>query len=99
NTLVSAGTLSFASSASSIGALTVADGASLSVKQAAASTTLLTTTAMTLGTSGTSTLSLDFNNLNPTVAPISTGALTANGSVAVNFFNSGGLTTGAYPLI
>jgi autotransporter-associated beta strand protein len=93
------GSLSFATAASSIGTVTLADNTSLGVKTAAAGTTPLTTTALTLGSSGTSTLNFDFNNLNPTVTQISTGALTANGTIAVNFANPNTLASGTYPLI
>lgn len=98
-TSVSNGTLALGTSQSSIGSLGVADGAGLSVKAAAAGTSLLTSTSLTLGSSGTITLGFDFNNLNTTAAQIVTGAFTANGTINVSFSNGALLASGTHTLI
>lgn len=96
---VSEGTLAFATSQSLIGALNIADSAGLSVKAASSSSTLLTTTSLTLGSTGTTSLTFDFNHLNTTAAQISTGAFTANGNINFVFSNGGVLASGSHPLI
>lgn len=98
-TAVNAGTIAYSTTASSIGSLTVADSAGLSVKTAAAGTTPLTTSSLTLGTAGATNLTFDFNNLNPTSAQISTGALSLNGTISVGLSGTAGLTTNTYKLI
>ena len=100
-TLVNAGTLAFTTAAKTLGssAFTVADNAGLSVKAPAAATTILPTASLTLGSSGTTTLTFDLNSLTPTVTQISTGALDVNSAVAVNLVNAGALGTGTYKLI
>ncbi len=77
-------------------AFTVADGASLGVKAAAAGTTLLTNASLTLGASN---LAFDFNGLTPTAPQIITGTLTLNGAVTPDFFNISALGSGSYKLI
>jgi autotransporter-associated beta strand protein len=99
STAISNGALAFTTSQSSIGSLAVADSAGLSVKAAAAGSTLLTTTSLTLGTSGTSNLTFDFSNLNTTAALISTGVFTANGTVNLVLSNAGVLGSGSHTLI
>ncbi|MCU0748288.1 MAG: autotransporter-associated beta strand repeat-containing protein [Akkermansiaceae bacterium] len=99
STLVSAGNLAFSTSQSSIGSLSVADSAGLAVRAAAAGSTLLTTSSLTLGSSGTSTLSFDFNNLNTTAALINTGAFTANGTINLVLSNGAALGSGIHTLI
>ena len=99
STAISNGALAFTTSQSSIGSLAVADSAGLSVKAAAAGSTLLTTTSLTLGTSGTSNLTFDFSNLNTTAALISTGTFTANGTVNLVLSNAGVLGSGSHTLI
>jgi fibronectin-binding autotransporter adhesin len=98
-TNVSAGTLAISTTASSIGSLTVADGAGLSVKTAAAGTTPLITTSLTLGTSGATSLAFDFAAINPTVTQISTGALSLNGTITLSLAGTSGLVTNNYTLI
>ena len=96
-TSVATGTLSFSTSASSVGTLGVADNANLGVKAASAGSTLLTLTGLTFGTSG---LTFDFNNLNTTSPLItSTGAVTANGVVTVSTANAALLSSGLHTLI
>lgn len=97
-TEVNAGTLALTTTPKVLGAsaFTVADGASLSVKAAAAGTTMLPTGSLTLGTSN---LTFDFNQFTPTVTQVSTGALTLNGAVSVNFLGASALGTGTYKLI
>lgn len=97
-TVVNAGTLAFTTTPKALGssALTVADGATLSVKAAAAGTTMLPTGSLTLGASN---LNLDFNLLTPTVTQISTGALTLNGALTVNLSGTTALGSGTYKLI
>lgn len=97
-TEVNAGTLAFTTVPKTLGtsAFTVADGATLSVKAAAAGTTMLPTGSLTLGASN---LNLDFNLLTPTVTQISTGALTLNGVLTVNLFGTTALGSGTYKLI
>jgi len=97
-TVVNAGTLAFGNTPKTLGgsAFTVADGAGLSVKAAAAGTTMLPTNSLTLGAS---TLTFDFNSLSPTVTQVSTGTLTLNGALTVNFLNTIALGTGTYKLI
>ena len=100
-TVVNAGTLAFTTVAKTLGAsaFTIADGAGLSLKAPAAATTILPTSSLTLGTSGTTTLTFDLNNLTPTVTQISTGELTVNGTVLVDLVNNAALGTGSYKLI
>ncbi len=97
-TEVNAGTLALTTNPKVLGAsaFTVADGASLSVKAAAAATTMLPTGSLTLGTSN---LTFDFNQFTPTVTQVSTGALTLNGAVSVNLLGANALGTGTYKLI
>ena len=97
-TNVTAGTLAFGTVPKTLGnsAFTVADAAGLSVKAAAAGTTMLPTNSLTLGASN---LVFDFNLLTPTVTQVSTGALTINGALTVNLLNTGALGTGTYKLI
>ena len=97
-TIVNAGTLAFGTTVKTLGgsAFTIADAAGLSVKTAAAGTTMLPTNSLTLGASN---LTFDFNSLNPTVPQITTGALTLNGALNVNFLNTIALGTGTYKLI
>ena len=100
-TNINAGTLGFSTNAQSLGAsaFTVADNAGLLVKSAAAGTTLLTTSSLTLGTSGPTTLTFDFSGLDSTVPLISTGAFSANGTVNVALQNGAALASGAHTLI
>lgn len=97
-TNVNAGTLAFTTVPKTLGAsaFTVADGATLSVKAAAAGTTMLPTGSLTFGASN---LSLDFSLLTPTVTQISTGALTLNGALTVNLSGTTALSSGTYKLI
>ena len=100
-TNINVGTLGFSTNTHSLGssAFTVADNAGLSVKAAAAGSTLLNTSSLALGTSGPTTLTFDFSSLNTTAPLVSTNAFTANGTVNVNLSNGGGLATGAHTLI
>ncbi|OYV06770.1 MAG: hypothetical protein CFE26_04520, partial [Verrucomicrobiales bacterium VVV1] len=97
-TEVNAGTLAFTTVPKTLGtsAFTIADGATLSVKAAAAGTTMLPTGSLTLGASN---LNLDFNLLTPTVTQISTGALTLNGALTINLTGTTALGSGTYKLI
>lgn len=97
-THVNAGTLAFATTPNvlSNSSFTVANGANLQVKASAAGTTMLTTNSLTLGASS---LTFDFNSLNPTVTRISTEALTFNGAAGMTFLNANALATGTYKLI
>jgi autotransporter-associated beta strand protein len=97
-TTVDAGTLAFGTTVKTLGgsAFTVADSAGLSVKAASPTTTMLPTASLTLGNS---TLAFDFSNFNPTVPQITTGDLTLNGSLTINFANTVALGTGSYKLI
>ena len=97
-TLVNAGSLAFTTVPKALGtsAFTIADGATLSVKAAAAGTTMLPTGSLTLGASN---LDLDFNLLVPTITQISTGDLTLNGALTVNLSGSTALASGTYKLI
>lgn len=98
---VSTGTLAFSTSQSSIGSVTVADNAGLKVTAAAAGTTLLTTTGLTVGSAGSAALTFDFGGLNTTAPLISTGAgaFTVNGTPAFTFLNGAGLANGSHSLI
>ena len=86
-----------------INAISVANGAGLARRVGATATTRLTTTGLSLGTSGGSTsLAFDFNSLaNPTVPIISdTGLLTVGGStVTLTAANAGLLSSGTVTLI
>jgi len=98
DTTVTAGSLILTNSFQSIGNLTVSDGAGTGLKVASADATS-TTTGLTLGTSGPTTLAFDFNSLD-TVSPLlTTGAFTANGTVNVTMANGNFLTAGTHPLI
>ncbi|MEO6477246.1 autotransporter-associated beta strand repeat-containing protein [Luteolibacter sp.] len=99
-TNVNAGTLVLTNSYQSIGNLTVADGAGMGVKVATPDA-YATTTGITLGTSGPTTLAFDFNGLDTTggSALLNTGAFTANGSVNVTMANGNFLSAGTHPLI
>ncbi|MEY3896141.1 MAG: hypothetical protein RLZZ214_1661 [Verrucomicrobiota bacterium] len=99
STAISNGALAFTTSQSSIGSLAVTNSAGLSVKAAAAGSTLLTTSSLTLGTSGTSNLTFDFSNLNTTAALINTGVFTANGTINLVLSNAGVLGSGTHTLI
>ncbi|MEO5714831.1 MAG: autotransporter-associated beta strand repeat-containing protein [Luteolibacter sp.] len=100
-TSVSTGTLAFSTSQSSIGSVTVADSAGLKVTAAAAGTTLLTTTGLTIGSAGSAALTFDFGGLNTTAPLISTGAgaFTVNGTPAFSFLNGAGLANGSHTLV
>lgn len=100
-TNINAGTLAFSTNAQSLGSsdFTVADGAGLSVKAAAAGSTLLTNNSLTLGTNGTTTLTFDFSTLNTTAPLVSTGLFTANGTVNISLLNGSLLTSGTHQLI
>ncbi len=98
-TNVNAGTLAFTTSPSTIGSVTVADSAVLRVQSAGVASTTLTTTGLTLGTSGPTSLTFDFNSQDSTVPMISTGVFTANGTVNLTFQNGALLTTGMHKLI
>lgn len=96
-TTVEGGTLAYTGSPSSIGSVTVAAGAALRVQAVGSSSTTLTTTNLTLGAG--SPLTLDLNGLAPATPLISTGPLTASGSIPVTILNGGALLTGSYKLI
>jgi len=98
-TSVNAGTLVFSDSSHSIGTLTVANGAGIGVKAASVDSTILSTTDLTLGTGGATTLALDFNNLDTTGPLLSTGAFTTSGTVNVTVANGALLTTGTHPVL
>ncbi len=99
NTTVSTGTLSFTAKPSSVGNVSVANNASLGVQSFNAGTATLQSTALSLGSGGTSSLAFDLNSLNSTVPLISTGALTASGTVNVSILNGANLTPGAHTLV
>ncbi|MCW1925807.1 autotransporter-associated beta strand repeat-containing protein [Luteolibacter arcticus] len=96
---VNTGTLAFTAKQSSIGSLSVAAPAGLSIKAFDTTTTPLLSTS--LGLASGSTLTFDFNSLNYSASTplISTGALTASGTVGVNILNGGNLPSGAHQLI
>jgi len=91
---VNTGTATFAG-AGSIGALTVADNATLGLKVTSTSTTIVAPSSATFGNSGASNFAADFNFLsNPTAAMMAvSGTLTLNGTVNVSLANMSGLST------
>jgi autotransporter-associated beta strand protein len=96
---VNTGTLAFNTNTSTIGTLSVANGANLNTKLAAGGTNLVESGNVTLGTN---TLTFDFNLLNPTATFInSSGTLTtgAASSLSVSFLNTTNLVSGSYRLI
>lgn len=97
-TIINGGTLRLTTSAKSLATsdVTIADGAELAIESVNATTTGLTSANLTLGSSS---LEFDFNEQNPTVPQIVTGALTVNGTTAVAVPNSNSLTNGTYKLI
>jgi len=106
-TNVNGGTLTFAgkpTGPSTIGSISVADGATLGVTSGATGQSVLSlgSNSLTLGTSLGSTLAFNFNSLgNPTVPLISmaTGTLTLSGSLSITVSNAGALTNGTINLI
>ncbi len=96
-TTVSAGTLALSSSQTAMtGAMTVNDGATLSVTVSGASQ--LAPSTLTLGYSSGGTVA--FANVSSTaVAPVNPGTLTVHGTQTINITSLGNLTTGTYPLI
>ena len=98
-TTVGAGTLAFSTSQSNIGPVTIADSAALRVSAAGPNTTTLTAAALTLGSASGANLVFDLAATD-TVAPlISTGTLTANGTVNVAVQNGGTLSSGSHTLV
>ena len=100
-TTISAGTLAISTNVQNLGssAFTVSDGAGLSVKAVASNSTVLTSSSLTLGVSGSTSLAFDLSGFNPTSAQISTGALSLNGAISVNLLSTSGLVSGTYKLI
>ncbi len=95
-TNINVGTLGFSTLQSSIGDVVVASNAILSVKQAIANQTLLSTNSLTLGNS---TLTFDFNNLDSSAALMSTNGLTLNGTTGFSMQNGALLSTGTHQLL
>ncbi|MEK7951414.1 beta strand repeat-containing protein [Luteolibacter soli] len=98
-TTVNTGTLTFAAKQSSIGSLSVANGAGLRVQAFDTFTTPVLPTALTLANG--SALTFDFNSLNYSAStPLATtGVLNASGTVAVSLLNAGNLPSGTHKLI
>lgn len=97
---VNAGTLNFTNSVSSIGSLAVADASALNVAMVSGSQTVLNTTGLTLGSSGSTSLTFNFGALsNPAAAAINNvGALVVNGTSTFNIAGTN-LGLGQFPLI
>ncbi|MCB1130425.1 MAG: autotransporter-associated beta strand repeat-containing protein, partial [Verrucomicrobiae bacterium] len=98
-TTVNAGTLAFRTSPSNIGNVTVANGAGLQVQATGPSSTTLTSTALSVGTGGSTSLGFDFNFQNPSAPLVSTGAFTATGTVNLSFQNGSLLSAGNHTLV
>lgn len=98
DTVVSGGTLRTAVGAQSTAAnITVADAATLALRIPVAGSTL-TTQTVTLGSANGATLSFDLADQgNPTVAPLVTSTITANGTNTLAII--GATTPGSFPLI
>lgn len=85
------------------GAVSVADGATLSLHYRVAGSSLKASGA-TFGSSGATTLTVDLNNYgNPTPPVINatngSGVLSANGTITVNFNNMANVVVGQFPII
>ena len=98
-TNIASGGLTFSTASSTIGPVNVADDASLGIKAFAAASSVLNSSSLTLGTSGNTSLNLDFSNLDTTAPLITTGTLTVNGTVTLNASNVAALSSGSHPLI
>jgi fibronectin-binding autotransporter adhesin len=97
-TNVNQGTLRLMTS-SSIGALTVAGSANFGVTVAGSGQSLQTT-SLTIGGTGTSTLTFDLASFGTPAAPVvKTGALTVNGATKININTSSVLGIGQFALI
>ncbi len=95
-TIVSHGTMAVTGRLTGGGSVTLNDNATLNVTAHGANPTILTTGALTLGTTGAATLG--FANLYSTgVAPISVSNLLVNSTVYINL--TGGVQVGRLPLI
>jgi autotransporter-associated beta strand protein len=97
-TLVNAGTLAFSTNPSTIGALTIADGAGLRV-QAAQGGPTVTASSLTLGTSSPTSLTFDLLQSSSAVPLISVQAFAVNGTVNTAIVNGGALLSGVYKLV
>ena len=98
-TSVAGGSVLNVNATTTTGAFSVADGGSVSLKDTAAGITPLTSTSLTMGNGGATTLAVNFSGLNPSVPQISTGALSLSGLVSLNLTGTLGLTTNNYKLI
>lgn len=95
-TNVSGGTLNFRGQ-SNIGGVTVANGANLGVGLGSTAQTILNIPSLT---TGNTTLSFDFNNLNLTSPFIlDSGTWTINGATAFSISNGGLLSSGTHQLV
>jgi autotransporter-associated beta strand protein len=95
-TAVGAGTLAITGSLKGVGAITVSNGAALLVKANGAAAIITNASALTLGTSGATTLTVS-NFVGNANAPVNVASLTVNGPVTVNVI--GLPVLGQYPLI
>ena len=95
-TLVNAGRLNLTTAQTGTGAASVSDGATLGLTLTAGGQSFAPSDL----TLGNATVALDLGSFgsNPTAPVISTGALTINGSSAINV-KAGGLSVGQFPLI
>ncbi|RYD47540.1 MAG: hypothetical protein EOP85_05270, partial [Verrucomicrobiaceae bacterium] len=96
---VTGGTLISNTAATGGGNFTVANGAGMGVLQTAPAATL-TVANIAMGTSAATSIDIDLGNIaaNPTVAPLTVGAISLAGTVTVNVADSLP-ATGTFPLI
>lgn len=101
DTSVSQGTLAFAMNSSNLGNIAVSDGATLRVEAINEVTPPLTSSSLSLGNGGATSLAFDFNqiNLSEDTPLITTNQLAASGTVNVSIQNALSLPSGVYKLI